>query len=49
MSKVTGIDELVVHPDYYESRDLKHGNPYDIALIKTKKVIIVEIKFATVG
>ena len=36
--KVSDIDELVVHPDYFESRDLKHGNPYDIALLKTKQV-----------
>ncbi|XP_023331904.1 uncharacterized protein LOC111704026 isoform X2 [Eurytemora carolleeae] len=39
---VSDIDKLVVHPDYFESRDLKHGNPYDIALIKTKQDIYTE-------
>ena len=34
------LARLVIHPDYWE--DVKqHGNPYDLALIKTDKVDII--------
>ena len=34
-------DEILVHPDYWEDHS-KHGNPYDLALIRTKQSVIFE-------
>ena len=33
------LARVVLHPDYWEDVK-KHGNPYDLALIKTDKVTV---------
>ena len=36
------LARVVIHPDYWEDVR-KHGNPYDLALVKTDKVYNSEV------
>ena len=38
------IEKVHIHPDYWQDTS-KHGNPYDLALVKTNVVKIIELYF----
>ena len=41
------LARVVIHPDYWEDVR-KHGNPYDLALVKTDKVTFIDIEFIVI-
>ena len=41
-----GIEKIIIHPDYWEDKT-KHGNSYDIALVRTNKVHFMQPEILT--